>query len=84
MRNLKISKVLGENGDAIGLNRATNVWVDHCDLSGDLETEKDDYDGLFDVAQASDWVTISYSYLHNHVRDTGTRSPPNLTAGPKH
>lgn len=70
MRNLKISKVLAENGDAIGLDRATNVWVDHCDLSGDLDTEKDDYDGLFDVARASDWVTISNTYLHDHVSVT--------------
>lgn len=67
MRNLKISGVLNANGDAIGIERSTNIWVDHCDLSGDLNSDKDDYDGLFDVAKGSDWVTISNTYLHNHV-----------------
>lgn len=66
MRNLKISSVLAENGDAIGIQAAANVWVDHCDLSSDLDHDKDYYDGLLDITHASEWVTVSNTYLHDH------------------
>lgn len=67
LRNLKISKVLADNGDAIGIQKSSNVWVDHCDLSSDQSHDKDYYDGLLDVTHASEWVTISNTYLHDHV-----------------
>ena len=41
LRNLKISKVLASAGDAIGIQAASNVWVDHCDLSSDRDHDKD-------------------------------------------
>ncbi|KAH6988967.1 family 1 polysaccharide lyase [Ilyonectria sp. MPI-CAGE-AT-0026] len=66
LRNLKIAKVLAENGDAIGIDESTNVWVDHCDLSGDLSAGKDDLDGLLDISHAADWVTVSNTYFHDH------------------
>ncbi|PNH43183.1 hypothetical protein VD0004_g4221 [Verticillium dahliae] len=66
LRNLKITKVDASNGDAIGIDESTNVWVDHVDLSGDLSGGKDDLDGLFDVSHGADWITISNSYLHDH------------------
>ncbi|KAE8134935.1 putative pectate lyase B [Aspergillus pseudotamarii] len=66
MRNLKIGQVLADNGDAIGIDGSTNVWVDHCDLSGDLSAGKDDLDGLLDITHASEWVTVSNTYLHDH------------------
>lgn len=40
VRNLKIQKVLAENGDAIGIQEATNVWIDHNDLSSDQDNGK--------------------------------------------
>ncbi|KAG9256922.1 pectin lyase fold/virulence factor [Emericellopsis atlantica] len=66
IRNLAIAKVDADDGDAIGIDGSTNVWVDHVDLSGDLNVGKDDYDGLFDVTHASDWITLSNSVLHDH------------------
>ncbi|KFA71789.1 hypothetical protein S40288_07425 [Stachybotrys chartarum IBT 40288] len=66
LRNLRIQRVLYEGGDAISLNEATNIWIDHVDLSGDLTADKNDYDGLLDITHASDWITISNSYFHNH------------------
>ncbi|KAK2797314.1 hypothetical protein FQN51_008580 [Onygenales sp. PD_10] len=66
LRNLKIERVLYDAGDAISLNVATNVWIDHVDASGDLTANKDDYDGLLDITHASDWITVSNSYFHNH------------------
>lgn len=38
------------------------------DVSSDLNNGKDYYDGLIDVTHASDWVTISNSYIHDHFK----------------
>ncbi|KZM26992.1 Pectate lyase [Ascochyta rabiei] len=70
VRNLKISKVLATYGDAITINLSTNVWVDHCDLSGDENVGKDTYDGLVDLSHAADFVTVSHTYFHNHSKGT--------------
>lgn len=32
----------------------------------DLAHDKDYYDGLIDITHASEWVTISNTYLHDH------------------
>ncbi|KAK6506569.1 hypothetical protein TWF506_011474 [Arthrobotrys conoides] len=66
VRNLVISKVLAANGDGIWIQESTNVWVDHCEIFNDQEHSKDFYDGLVDVTRASDWVTISHTYFHDH------------------
>ncbi|KAL1708602.1 polysaccharide lyase family 1 protein [Schizophyllum commune] len=65
-RNIKIQKVLAEAGDAIGVQEASKVWVDHCDLSSDRDHDKDFYDGLLDVTHGSTGVTLSNNYLHDH------------------
>ncbi|KAI0188756.1 pectate lyase a [Xylaria flabelliformis] len=70
VRNLKISKVLADYGDAITIQASKNVWVDHVDLSSDMDHDKDYYDGLVDVSHGSDWITISNSYLHDHWKGT--------------
>lgn len=64
---MKIAKVLAAYGDAVTIQLSTNVWVDHCDLSGDETVGKDTYDGLVDLSHAADFVTISHTYFHNHV-----------------
>jgi pectate lyase len=64
LRNFAMEKVVG--GDAIAIQEAQNVWVDHVDLSSDLDHDKDYYDGLLDVTHAADYVTISNSFLHDH------------------
>ncbi|XXG97908.1 Ras GTPase activating protein ira2 [Hypoxylon texense] len=66
IRNMKIAKVPASNGDAIGIDGSSNVWVDHCDLSGDLSKGKDDYDGLVDISHGSEWITVSNTYFHDH------------------
>ena len=46
IRNLKMGLVREEHAeDAIAIDNATNVWVDHCDLYSDLDHGKDYYDG---------------------------------------
>lgn len=64
---MKIAKVEADYGDAITIQKSTNVWVDHCDLSASREGDKDFYDGLVDLSHAADWVTISNTYFHDHV-----------------
>ena len=41
IRNVKVSKVLASAGDAIGIQESSKVWVDHVDLSSDLDHGKD-------------------------------------------
>lgn len=66
LRNLKVSKVKASTGDAIGIDNANKVWVDHCDLSSDLTSGKDFYDGLLDITHAVMGVTVSNTFLHDH------------------
>ncbi|KAK2794759.1 hypothetical protein FQN52_007529 [Onygenales sp. PD_12] len=66
LRNLKMGDVPAENGDAISILESTNIWVDHCDLSGDLSGGKDDLDGLLDITHACEWITVSNTYFHDH------------------
>ncbi|TVY47139.1 putative pectate lyase A [Lachnellula occidentalis] len=71
IRNIAVSKVLAANGDAIGVQLSTNVWIDHVDVSSDLDHDKDYYDGLLDASytrftHAADFVTVSNSYIHDH------------------
>lgn len=58
IQNLAISKVSEDGGDAIGVQKSENVWIDHCDLSSDLDNGKDFYDGLADFSHGSDFVTV--------------------------
>ncbi|CAI9632479.1 unnamed protein product [Alternaria burnsii] len=70
VRNMKISKVPAAYGDGTTIQLSTNVWVDHCDYSGDESVGKDTYDGLVDLSHAADFVTISNTYFHNHSKGT--------------
>jgi pectate lyase len=64
IRNLVITKALGT--DAVSLRTSKNIWIDHCDLSSDMDNGKDYYDGLVDIAHGSDNVTVSWTRFHDH------------------
>lgn len=68
IRNLAIKEVKAASGDAINIQASKNVWIDHCDLSSNMKNGKDYYDGLLDINHGSDWVTVSNTFLHDHVR----------------
>jgi pectate lyase len=70
VRNMNISKVLAGNGngDAIHIDHATRLWIDHNDLSSDTSHGTDFYDGLLDITHAADYVTVSWNRLHDHVK----------------
>ena len=69
IRNLSISKVSANDGDAIHVaDSASHIWIDHNDLSSDLAHGKDFYDGLLDITHASDLVTVSWNKFHDHFK----------------
>ncbi|CAE6352664.1 unnamed protein product [Rhizoctonia solani] len=70
IRNLKVSKVLAEAGDAIGIQASSKVWVDHLDLSSDQDHDKDYYDGLLDITHGSTYVSVTNSVLHDHWKSS--------------
>ncbi|MBO0870683.1 MAG: pectate lyase [Micromonosporaceae bacterium] len=70
VRNMRISFVLASNGngDAIHIEHATHIWIDHNDLSSDLSHDIDFYDGLLDITHAADFITVSWNILHDHFK----------------
>ncbi|RDB20235.1 putative pectate lyase A [Hypsizygus marmoreus] len=66
IRNVKVSKVLADAGDAIGIQASSQVWLDHLDLSSDRDHDKDYYDGLLDITHGVTGITVSNSKLYNH------------------
>ncbi|KAF2403781.1 pectin lyase-like protein [Trichodelitschia bisporula] len=65
VRNLKISKILGDDG--IEIRNSTRVWIDHNEFESDCcGGGPDKYDGQVDIVRASDWITVSWNYFHDH------------------
>ncbi|MFB7391497.1 polysaccharide lyase family 1 protein [Streptomyces sp. NPDC056191] len=69
VRNVKKSgSPLSNGGDAIGMESdVRNVWVDHTTLEAS-GGESEGYDGLFDMKDNTQYVTLSYSVLRNSGR----------------
>ena len=87
IRNLVFGEVIGDDtfggkgNDALSLNGAKHVWIDHCELFSHLDpknndgtdagvteekAKKDWYDGLLDVKNGAAWITVSNCYFHDH------------------
>ncbi|HET9930098.1 MAG TPA: hypothetical protein VFQ35_05415 [Polyangiaceae bacterium] len=66
IQNLTISRLSPGDNDAIGIESSKYVWIDHCDLATSLDDPLGTYDGLVDITHASDFVTVSWSRLHDH------------------
>ncbi|MDG4832815.1 pectate lyase [Solwaraspora sp. WMMD1047] len=69
VRNVKKSGSPTSNGgDAIGMESGVrNVWVDHVTLEAS-GGESEGFDGLFDMKNDTQYVTLSYSILRNSGR----------------
>ncbi|MCY1145620.1 pectate lyase [Actinoplanes sp. Pm04-4] len=69
VRNVKKSGSPTSNGgDAIGMESTVrNVWVDHVTLEAS-GGESEGFDGLFDMKDDTQYVTLSYSILRNSGR----------------
>ncbi|MCR5725741.1 MAG: Ig-like domain-containing protein [Treponema sp.] len=79
-----LSDYAGSGNDALSLNGARHVWVDHCELrsnttpldingktvtnSSDSDFAKDWYDGLLDIKNGATWITVSNCYFHDHYK----------------
>nr|MDT0663513.1 pectate lyase [Micromonospora sp. DSM 115978] len=69
IRNVKKSGSPTSNGgDAIGMEAGVrNIWVDHVNLEAS-GGESEGFDGLFDMKNDTQYVTLSYSTLRNSGR----------------
>ncbi|MEV0002691.1 pectate lyase [Micromonospora sp. NPDC050980] len=69
VRNVKKSGSPTSNGgDAIGMESTVrNIWVDHVTLEAS-GGESEGFDGLFDMKNDTQYVTLSYSILRNSGR----------------
>ncbi|MDT0602507.1 pectinesterase family protein [Thalassotalea castellviae] len=71
IQNLKIHEVLTQGKDGISIegdddgSTTSNIWIDHNELYGSLDVDKDYYDGLIDSKSGAENITISYNYLHD-------------------
>lgn len=67
LRNLRIHHVLSGDKDAISIEGPSDhIWVDHCELSAELDgVDKDFYDGLLDAKGETEYLTYSWNYLHD-------------------
>jgi len=69
VRNLKIHEILYPE-DALTLDNVQGGWVDHCELHSKIGPgiTVDTYDGLLDIKNGSSAITISWCYLHDHMK----------------
>ncbi|OLN97017.1 putative pectate lyase A 1 [Colletotrichum chlorophyti] len=68
LQNLKITHIL--DNDCITIRNSTRVWVDHNEFASDITKGPDFYDGQVDIIRASDWVTVSWNYFHDHYKSS--------------
>lgn len=68
IQNLTITELLPGENDAITVEKSKYVWIDHCDLSTSLSDPRGTYDGLIDITHGSDFVTVSWTRLHDHYQ----------------
>jgi pectate lyase len=64
IQNMNIRGVPGN--DAIQIENATHVWIDHNTMSSTIEDDPDFYDGMLDITHAADYITVSWNVIRNH------------------
>lgn len=69
VQNLKIHEVLYPN-DAVTLDNVQHGWINRCELHSKIGEgiSVDTYDGLLDIKKGSSYITISWNYLHHHMK----------------
>ena len=68
IQNMNIRGVPGT--DAIQIENATHIWVDHNTLSSTIESDPDFYDGMLDITHAGDFITVSWNIFRNHWKNS--------------
>ena len=46
----------------------SHIWIDHCELFNGNATNIDRYDGLVDIKNNVQWITLSYNRFHDHYK----------------
>ncbi|RYE17972.1 MAG: hypothetical protein EOP51_22925 [Sphingobacteriales bacterium] len=64
IKNMTISKVETYTNIMIK-NESHHVWVDHCDLFSDRDHGWDYWDSLIDIGNGADYVTVSWTKMHD-------------------
>ena len=64
IQNMNIRGKVG--GDAIQIESATHIWIDHNTMSSTIEDNPDYYDGMLDITHAADYITVSWNVIRNH------------------
>ncbi|RAK70597.1 pectate lyase family protein [Hymenobacter edaphi] len=62
-------QVVANDGDCVTIEGSQNLWIDHCEfynLDPVTQTNQDLYDGLVDAKGSSQYITVSWSYFHDH------------------
>ena len=69
VKNLTVHEVKYPN-DALTLDNVQQGWVDHCELYSKMGSGigQDTYDGLLDIKKGSSGITVSWCYLHDHMK----------------
>ncbi|WP_020523807.1 pectate lyase family protein [Catelliglobosispora koreensis] len=68
IQNMSIRGVVG--GDAIQIENATHIWIDHNTMSSTIENDPDFYDGMLDITHAGDYITVSWNVFRNHWKNS--------------
>jgi len=53
--------------DNMNIEASTNVWVDHCTFDNGYR-DSHFYDGMLDIKNGSDYITVSYNEFWNHSK----------------
>lgn len=82
IRNLTIHHVEQGDKDGIGIQSAsTNIWLDHNEIYNEYpDVDKDHYDGLIDLKAGSEYITVSWNYLHDSWKTMLTASSDSADA----
>jgi pectate lyase len=67
IQNLRIHHVTSGQKDAVGIQENSHhIWIDHNEMYNQFQgVGEDDYDGLVDAKSGSQYITVSYNYLHD-------------------
>jgi pectate lyase len=68
IQNMNIRGVRGT--DAIQIENASHIWIDHNTMSSTIESDPDVYDGMIDITHAGDYITISWNIVRDHWKNS--------------
>ena len=61
---------IGIQADATSASKdsGSHIWIDHCEFFNGNATNVDRYDGLVDIKNNVQWITLSYNRFHDHYK----------------